>query len=147
MPEYWTLDGRDEIPSGLLRMDKGNVERFDLARLEWVPDQKSISHIMGFGTDSTPCSLREAERHIENFTKNGTPFRNGKVTDAIPPSPDVRELQLMSVEIATGKDINDSKLAPLSDEYKKVWRKLELQIAEGEAKGWSLDFENYQELD
>ena len=145
--EYWTLDGENGIPSGLMRMKEGRMQKWSLKTLEWEDDQSYISHIMGFGTDASEATKEEIKKYIDYFKRNGTPFRDPVIVPEIKPGPDARELQIMSVEIATGRKMNESKLAPLSEEYQKTWKQLEVEIAEMHAKGISLDFGSYHELD
>ena len=145
--EYWTLDGGNGVPSGLMRMKKGRMQKWSLKTLKWEDDQSYISHIMGFGTDATEATEEEIEHFIDYFKRNGTPFRDPVIVPELPPTPDARELQIMSVEISTGRTMDESKLAPLSEEYAKTWKKLEVEIAEIKAKGFAVDFGSYQELD
>lgn len=59
--------------------------------------------------------------------------------------PDGRDCQIMSVEIITGVDINDSELQPFSEEYKKAWNIIEEQIAEIENAGNKLSYGRFTE--
>jgi DNA-directed RNA polymerase subunit F len=77
----------------------------------------------------------------KHITKDITDIDQKDTTE----EPDAKDLQIMSVEIITGVDKDDSQLQPFNEEYKLAWKKLETQIAEIEYVGNKLTFDRFIE--
>jgi hypothetical protein len=152
VPEYARLTSIQSLSDNLMRIVESGM--FDTFVLYDSEESKVIFEYMNQIASVRDIHLYKrfllhSDRNMEIDRNNGAlPYLGGSraaaridAVERLEPS----EIQTIATEIVNGIDAGDS-LLPTSEKYMRARKIIELDIADNEARGYSLDFQMYNEI-
>lgn len=155
VPEYYIQRSIECVAEVLIKVSRGVFNKFylynkDKIIFKYEDDKWSVlnnNQFQDFVFSSRYFLHLALEGNDLPFLKNKDIIKDidiAKAKDSLE-EPDAKDCQIMSIEIITGVDKEDSELQPMNEEYKKAWSVLEKQISVIESTGNRLAFQRYVE--